>query len=604
VAARRKTSPMSHPVVVTFLILAIVAFMSLAAEVLKPLALAVLLSFALAPLARFLERRRVPRVAAVVLTGVVALGALGGAVLVVGRQLTALADRLPDYETNILRKVKRLTPTGESAFAKASLVVSDVAKSLDQPLVKRDDVKDVRVVAQPTFQERLRGAVGPSLGFLGMGSLVLVLVLFLLLNREDLSDRSVQLFGQRQVGLTTRTMEEVGQRISRYLAMFVTVNSCYGLVAGLGLWAIGVPYALLWGFMAAGLRFIPYIGPAVAFVLPLLFSIAYFRGWGQALGVLALFGVIEALLNSFLEPIIYGKTTGVSTLSLLVAAMFWTWLWGTLGLLLSTPLTVCLAVLGKHIPSLGFFAVLLGEEVVLDPDVRFYQRLVSLDSDGATEIIEATLEQRSRAELFDEVLVPALTRAERDSARDELDDRDRAFIWRVIAEVLNELEGRSDQVSPPAALASPAGADQPPLSAKVLGIAANDTPDALVLRMLAQLLNPSGCAMEIVTGTESPSTLTEVVVGHAPDLVVISHLPPVGLPSARYLVRRLRARFERLPILVGRWGGSGDTAGATLGLTAEGASHVVFQLADARERIVSALQPQVERPTLAVPTPA
>ena len=174
--------------------------------------------------------------------------------------------------------------------------------------------------------------------------------------------------------------------------------------------------------------------------------------------------------------------------------MFWTWLWGTLGLLLSTPMTVCLAVLGKYIPGLGFFAVLLGEEAVLEPDVRFYQRLVALDSDGATEIIEATLEQRSRAELFDEVLVPALTRAERDYARDELDDRDRAFIWRVIAEVLNELEGRSDQVSPTAALASPAGADQPPLSAKVLGIAANDTPDALVLRMLAQLLNPAGCA--------------------------------------------------------------------------------------------------------------
>src|SRR5512135_3778771 len=177
---------MSHPVVVTFLILAIVAFMSLAAEVLKPLAMAVFLSFALAPLTRFLERRRVPRVAAVVLTGVVTLGALGGAGLVVGRQLTALADRLPDYEKNILRKVKRLTPTGESAFAKASRVVSNVAKSLDQPLVKRNDVKDVRVVAQPTFQERLRGAVGPSLGFLGVGSLVLVLVLRL--NRKDLGD--------------------------------------------------------------------------------------------------------------------------------------------------------------------------------------------------------------------------------------------------------------------------------------------------------------------------------------------------------------------------------------------------------------------------------
>jgi predicted PurR-regulated permease PerM len=595
VAARRKTSPMSHPVVVTFLILAIVAFMSLAAEVLKPLALAVLLSFALAPLARFLERRRVPRIAAVVLTGIVTLGALGGAGLVVGRQLTALADLLPSYEQNILRKVNLFKPTGESAFAKASQVVADVVKSLDKPPVERDDVKDVRVVAQPTFQERLRGAVGPYLGFLGVGSLVLVLVLFLLMNREDLGDRIVQLFGERQIGLTTRTMEEAGQRISRYLAMFATVNSCYGLVVGLGLWAIGVPYALLWGFMAAGLRFIPYVGPAVAFVLPLLFSIAHFRGWVQALEVLALFGVIEALFNSLLEPIIYGKTTEVSALSLLVAAMFWTWLWGTLGLLLSTPLTVCLAVLGKHIPSLGFFAILLGEEVVLDPDVRFYQRLMSLDSDGATEIIETTLKERSRAELFDEVLVPALTRAERDYARDELDDRDRAFIWRVIGEVLNELEGRSDQ-------ASPAGADQPPLSAKVLGIAANDTPDAMVLRMLAQLLNPSGCAMEIVNDTESPSTLTEEVAGHAPDLVVISHLPPVGLPSARYLVRRLRARFERLPILVGRWGGSGDTAGATLGLTAVGASHVVFQLADARDRIVSALQPQVERPILVVPT--
>src|SRR5512142_1194836 len=256
---------MSHPVVVTFLILAIVAFMSLAAEVLKPLALAVLLSFALAPLARFLERRRVPRVAAVVLTGVVTLGALGGAGLVVGRQLTALADRLPGYEKNILRKVNLFKPTGESAFAKASQVVADVAKSLDKPPVERDDVKDVRVVAQPTFQERLRGAVGPSLGFLGAGSLVLVLVL--LRNREDLGDRIVQLFGERQIGVTTRTMDEVGQRISRYLAMFATVNACYGLVAGLGLWAIGVPYALLWGFMAAGLRFIPYIGPAVAFVL-------------------------------------------------------------------------------------------------------------------------------------------------------------------------------------------------------------------------------------------------------------------------------------------------------------------------------------------------
>ena len=221
---------------------------------------------------------------------------------------------------------------------------------------------------------------------------MLILVLFMLMGREDLSDRIVGLFGHRQVSLTTRTMEEIGQRISRYLATFALVNSGFGLVIGLGLGLIGVPYAVLWGCLAAMLRFIPYVGPAVAFVLPLVFSFAHFPGWAQPLEVVALFGVVEVVLNSFLEPVIYGKTTGVSALGLLVAAMFWTWLWGTLGLLLSTPLTVCLAVLGKYVPSLRFFATLLGEEAELEPDVRFYQRLVALDRDGAIEVVEAAAE--------------------------------------------------------------------------------------------------------------------------------------------------------------------------------------------------------------------
>ena len=218
----------------------------------------------------------------------------------------------------------------------------------------------------------------------------------MLMGREDLSDRIVGLFGHRQVSLTTRTMEEIGQRISRYLATFALVNSGFGLVIGVGLWLIGVPFAVLWGCLAAMLRFIPYVGPAVAFVLPLVFSFAHFPGWTQPLEVVALFAVVEVALNSFLEPVIYGKTTGVSALGLLVAAMFWTWLWGTMGLLLSTPLTVCLAVLGKYVPSLRFFAALLGEEAELEPDVRLYQRLVALDRDGATEVVD-TPSSRGRA---------------------------------------------------------------------------------------------------------------------------------------------------------------------------------------------------------------
>ena len=443
---------MDHPVVVTFLILAVIAAMSLAAEVLKPLALAVLLSFALAPLAGFIERRRVPRAIAVLLTVALALGSLIGIGYVVVRQLSMLAYQLPSYQERIQKKVDFLTPSDDTAFYRAQKVAGDVAKSLDAPVVPGHEAMDVRVIEQPTFRERLQTAVGPYLEFIGVGSFVLILVLFMLMNREALGDRIVQLFGQGQINLTTRTMAEIGQRISRYLAMITLVNSVFGLIVGLGLWAIGVPYAVLWGCLAAMMRFIPYVGAAVAFGLPAVFSVAHFPGWRQPLEVVALFGVIEVAL-SYLEPLIYGKTTGVSALGLLVAAMFWTWLWGLLGILLSTPMTVCLAVLGKYVPSLGFFATLLGEEAELDQNIRFYQRLVSHDQDGATAIVEAALKERPRAEVFDQILLPALSNAERDVLRGELEESDVAFIRRVVGEILDDLEGTEEiNVQIPSAL--------------------------------------------------------------------------------------------------------------------------------------------------------
>ncbi len=441
--ATQRKSPMDHPAVVTFLVLAVIAAMSLAAEVLKPLALAVLLSFALAPLAGFFERHRVPRSVAVLLTVALALGSLSGIGYVVVRQLSTLAYQLPSYQKRIQRKVDFLKPSDDMAFYRAQKVAGEVAKSLDTPVIKGHEAMDVRVVEEPTFRQRLQGAVGPYLEFIGVGIFVLILVLFILMNREALGDRIVQLFGRRQINLTTRTMGEIGQRISRYLAMITLVNAGFGLIVGLGLWAIGVPYAVLWGCLAAMMRFIPYVGAAVAFLLPLVFSAAHFPGWRQPLEVAAFFGVVEVAL-SYLEPLIYGKTTGVSALGLLVAAMFWTWLWGLLGTLLSTPLTLCLAVLGKYVPSLGFFATLLGEEGELDQDIRFYQRLVSLDQDGATAVIEAALNERPRAEVFDQMLVPALSRAERDAARGELEESDMAFIRRVIGEILDDLEGTED----------------------------------------------------------------------------------------------------------------------------------------------------------------
>jgi predicted PurR-regulated permease PerM len=599
---------MGHPVVITFLILAVVAAMSLAAEVLKPLALAVLLAFALTPVAEFFERRaRLPRAAAAVLTVVIALGAIGGVGYVVVGQLTSLANRLPGYQENILKKLNVFQPAEGSAIKK----VEDVAKKVNEKVfsnpVESERVAKVEVVQQPTFRERLQAAVGPYLEFLGVGSFVLILVLFMLNNREDLRDRVVALFGHGRVSLTTRSMDEIGQRISRYLGTFAVVNSGFGLVVGLGLWAIGVPYAVLWGCLAGALRFIPYVGPAAAFALPTIFAVAHFPGWRQPLEVVALFAVVEVALNSFLEPVIYGKTTGVSALGLLVAAMFWTWLWGLLGILLSTPLTVCLAVLGKYVPSLGVFATLLGEEAELDPDVRFYQRLVALDADGAVDVVDEALRSRPRAEAFDTILVPALSRAGRDAADGSIEERDLAFAWRVVGEIVDDLEGTPELTLESVAAADAAGEDgraagddpwaAPPV---LMGVAADDTADAVALKMLAQLLAPSGLALEVVTGAATPLDLAERVAARSPALVVLSHLPPEGLTAARYQVRRLRAQFPDLPLVVGRWGASGNNAAAADRLAEAGASDVAFSLAEARDQILARLARGAARAEAAV----
>jgi predicted PurR-regulated permease PerM len=594
---RRNTFTPDHPIVIAFLVFAVIGFLGLASEFLKPLALAVLLSFALAPLAGFLERRGLPRVLAVVLTIVLALGALGGITYKVGEQLTMLAHDTRDlrkYGEHIKAKLTWLKPQQENALMRLTAVAADVAQTLEEPR-RQDGVQPVRIVTQPSFTQRVQTAVGPYLERLGVMSFVLILVLFMLNSRDDLSDRIIRLFGQGRVSVTTRTMDEVGQRISRYLGMFTLVNSSFGLIIGLGLWMIGLPYVVLWGVLFALLRFIPYVGPAAAFALPLLFSFAYFDSWREPLLVVALFGTLEIVANSFLEPVIYGRTTGVSALGLLVAAMFWTWLWGGLGLLLSTPLTVCLAALGKYVPGLAFFAVLLGEEDPLEPDVRFYQRLLAMDQDGAIATVETALKQQPREVVFDQILIPALSRAGYDRGRDEIDSTEQAFIWRVVGDLIDDLEEipATDMKSleTAAADAAKSAEELPDASApapvpRLLGINGNDHADLLVLRMLALLLPPRECTLTILETPESPLKLAEQVAEIDPDLVLVSHLPPQGATAARYLVRRLRARCADVPILVGHWRTKGDREGTADRLTNVGATAVVFRLAEARDLIL------------------
>ena len=589
--AKNKALTSDNPVVITFLILALIGFAWLAAEVLKPLALAILVSFALAPVAGFLQRRGVPRALAVILSVTLLVAAIGGVGYKVGQQLTGFTKDIDRYEANIRNKITRFKLPEQGAVEKLAKAGARVSESLDEPLKEaRAGAVPVMIVARPALAQRLQSAVGPYIEGAGVGLFVLILVVFILANREDLSDRLVRLGGERRVGMTTRTMEEVGRRISRYLMMFATVNSAIGLAVGLGLWTIGVPYATLWGFLAAIFRFLPYVGPATAFALPLLFSIAYFPGWHEPMMVIVLFAVLETVGTNFLEPLVYGRTTGVTALGLLVAAMFWTWLWGLLGLVLSTPLTVCLAVMGKYVPALSAFATLLGEEPALAPEVRLYQRLLAMDQDDATQMIESALEKQSRAEVFDQMLIPVLSRASRDRARDEMDERQQLFLEREISDLLDDLE-ESDEIArtadPSQEITTPAIKNgDTTRHILILGVAASDVGDRLALRMLSVLLAPATCPLEIITNDGTPLELTERLAEIEPDLVILSHLPPAGATTARYLVRRLRARFPGLPILVGRWGAVGDPQAVANRLTSIGATHVAFSLADARDRIL------------------
>jgi predicted PurR-regulated permease PerM len=590
-AARKSAVRMDHPVIVTFLVIAVVTSMALAAEVLKPLSLAALLSFALVPVARFWERLGLPRGPAAVLTVGLALTGLGGLGYYFTRELASLAALGPRYEQQIIKKIERLRPARGTAAGKLQRVLDDVTRELDQPLVPEPEPEraaPVRVISAPTFRDRLTASIGPLLEPLATSVVVVILVFFLLLRREEMSDRLVRLCGHNRMSLTTKTLDEVGRRISRYLATFAVVNSTCGLVVGLGLAGLGVRYAVLWGSLAAILRFIPYVGPATAFALPFAFSVASTDGWRQPLEVAALFGVIELLANSYLEPVIYGKTTGVSSVGLLIAAMFWTWLWGPLGLVLSTPLTVCLAVLGKYVASLSFFGTLLADEPALEPAVKFYQRLVTLDQDGANEVLEAIVKERPRVDVFDRVLIPALSRAEIDHARQEIDDTDREFIWRVIGEALTEIEATAQPALEQATGARPA----PPLpNARVLGVASNDEADALVLRMLELELRDAGVELDLIVGVNTPLKLSEQIARDGPQLVVLSHVPPNGLTSTRYLVRRLRAHLGDLPIVVGRWREGCDPSGVAEKLAAVGASRVVFTVAEARDHILRGIRP-------------
>jgi predicted PurR-regulated permease PerM len=563
----------------------VVASLKVAQPILIPLALAVLFAFVLQPLVALLQHHGFRRLPAVLLVACLAFAVLGGLIWFFTLQIQSLLADWPTYRQNIQRKIEAMDPRGE-------LHLLDRVRDTVQEVINNQVASAI-----PTLVELLFSAI-----------FVIVLVIFMLLRREDLRNRMLRLIGHdRRTLVTTKAVDEATHRISRYLLMQLIVNSAFGLLLGTGLYLIGLEYAFVWGFLAALLRFIPYVGTWVALVLPTLLSVATYDGttpWLQPVEVVGIFLGLEIVTANVAEPLLFGMSAGISPIALLVAAIFWTWLWGPIGLILSTPLTVCLFVLGRYVPHLEFFEVLLGEEPALETRYSYYQRLLAHDQDEATEVVEEFLKDHPLEQVADEVLVPALMLAKRDWEHGGLDDGDAQFILRTTREVVSDLSTFESLLARPVTAAEPNGehsdgAKVPPV--RVCAFPATDEVDELALTIFDQLLRPPNCEIEIASPKVLTSEAMALVEKGEAAVVLIAAVPPGGLAQIRYLCKRLRAHFPELKILVGRWGFKDNLERTRERLQAAGADHVATTLIESRNQLLPLVQVLAHAPQTAEP---
>lgn len=517
-----------------------------AQAVLVPIALAVLLTFVLAPPVTWLERW-IGRVAAVLAVVAMVFTVLGVAGWGLSRQMDYLAQDLPRYRVNILEKIKDVRLFGRGgSVEKLQATYEDIKTDLEQDDAQRGTVARPVVVTS----EQVAGFPGfawltPFIGPLSTAGLVLVLVIFMLLERRELRDRLIGLLGHSRLASTTKAFDEAGTRVSRQLLMQSLVSLIYGVAAGAGLYLLGVPYALVWAVLGATLRFVPYVGPALGAGIPILVSLASMEGWVGPLSVAGLFLVLELFTNLVLETVLYAGAAGVSQVALLVSVAFWTWLWGPLGLLMATPLTVCLVVLGKHVPGLTLIGVLMADSPALAAEYGYYQRLLARDLGEAADIIEAHLKGESPRSVFDALLLPALNYAERDRILGTLSEAEEASVIEATRELTIDA---ADAI----ALQRPAQeAPREPLA--VLGFAINGPADEVALEMLARVSDDPPFAIEIVGTRLHASALIALVKKRGATVVCLADLPPSVPSKTRYLVKRLSAAAPDLHIVVGRW---------------------------------------------------
>jgi predicted PurR-regulated permease PerM len=511
-------------------LLAAAAILYLAREVLIPLALAILAAFLLAPLVRQLEHLRLGRVASSFLAVVIGFSIIGGVGWVAARQALSLAEKLPEYRENIRAKIRSVRGQQESAIGKAAEAIKELENEAAPESPAPMPVTETPPSAFAAFAEW----IGPFVHPVGTALAVIVFTILLLLNRESMRERLVGLIGPRRINVTTEAMREASSRVSRYLYMQLVVNLLFGIPFGLALYFIGIPNAMLWGLLGTLLRFVPYAGVWVAAALPTALAFAIFDGWGEVTWVLGTFLVLELVLVNVVEPWLYGRSAGLSPIAIILAALFWTWLWGPVGLLLATPLTVCVVVMGRYIPELGYLNVLLGVEPVLEPEARFYQRLSARDQDEAVALAEEFAKEHGTVGLLDTLIIPALGLIETDRHRGGLAPETERFAFDTIRQILDEIPVEEVAAAP---------------RARVCIVPARDEADELAGTILARLLPGA----QLLSAESLAGETLEQIDKDGCGTICISAVPPHAASHAAYLTRRLKKRFPKLRIVVALW---------------------------------------------------
>lgn len=558
----------------------VTALLYLGKPFLLPLTLSVLLAFLLAPVVGRLEACRLGRAPSVILVALAAFALIVLGCYVVAAQLVDLVAALPGYRDNLQKKILIPLEHFSSAFAGLTRDFQPHA----EPATADGPMPVEVVTGKITVFGIAREFAGPLLAPLGTAAIVLVNVIFFLFERQNLRDRFIHLIGRGRLRVTTQAIDDAASRISRYLGAQLIVNATYGIPIGIGLFFIGIPNAALWGVLAILLRFIPYLGAWIAASLPVALSVAISPSWTPPLETLALFIAMELVSNNLIEPWLYGASTGLSPTAIILSATFWTWLWGAGGLLLATPLTVCFAVLGKHVPALGYLDILLGDRPPIAPENRFYQRLIARDRDEVDEIVAGYIRRDAAQELFDEIVLPALHLAEQDARNGSLEPEDHKELCQHVREALGNIDGFRF-------------IDDTELHG-VAVIPARTECDALAGAMLSHVLRARGvactCFSERTLGSEIQARIVE-----RPEVVLcLSALTPAATRTAGTMFKRLGPAATGMKLL-GYWHGDRGTAMERLN---QPGIEVVTSLADA-VRLITTSAAEPLRPATAASEP-